>query len=727
MRKKILSTIIIFLLMISFCVSTNANIITKNKSIEADEIKLVYDFEKPTIKKVFSNSEIFDRINIKGLENNGNQGKPNLPVKGAYILIPNGKTVEDININCEKNKLNGKYLIEPVSKKTIISDEEKIVPKIDSKTYEMDTLFPSKPYEKIEIFSFRGYNILVLNIYPVQYLPSKKEIYYHNFIEFNIKLSNEKNKNNDYLRNLEKDSFEVSKIVDNPSYISSYNSNHLKASNNMDLLILTTEELKSGFQPLSNYHNNNGIKTVIKTMSDIEGDTSEDVKDFLKDSYNNLGISYVLLGSDVPNIPVHYVEAYNPALRQNEMIPSDQWYSLLDDDMMPEVYIGRACVDDLTEVSNFVSKTISYISSNSVENYDKCLMVGQKLMPLTYGGNYMDELINSCDTNGFSTVGIPETRYHMDKLYERYETWEKNELVNLINNNNYHLINHLGHGHFYHLMKLEEPFSRTNNGNYVESRDVSNLLKNNKPFFLYTQACYAGSFDNMDDKGNSYEEDCIGEYITFKTNNGAFASIMNSRYGLGALMQTLGPNQFFHREFWDSVFDDNILEIGKAHQFSKIKNLDNWGFEGIPYSYWETNLLGDPTVSFKVPSVKYPYQPDRPEFFGLNKTNLDITFTSNAVDPNNLELSYLFDWDDGSNSGWIGPYESGEEVSSEHSWENEGDYLVRVKAKNNEGFESQWSEPAKVSVSKVKAKNFENVFSYLLNFDFLEYFLKYFF
>jgi len=727
MKKKITAVAIIVILVFTFCVSTNAKITKKENN--GQTLNLSYDFSKPYFVKIHMEEDSFDQIKIKELENIGKPGTPSLPSKGAFILIPENKKIVDINVLGEKHHIDGEYSINPVGKTIINSytnDNFKLNYNFD--IFDKKNFYPGKTFDKVGIFNFRGYTILVLNLYPIQYLQDNGKINFYPRLNVKIELEDQKSVDT-YFRGLKKDGVSVSEIVDNPTILSSYNkSKNVFFSNDdtYDFLIITTDNLKSSFQTLVDYHNNNGVRTFIRTISDIEGDTPSDVKNFIKSCYNEYGIEYVLLGSDVPGIPVHYVEAYNPALRHYESIPSDQWYCLFDDDLMPEITIGRACVDNFDEVDNFVLKTINYLDNTDVEDYDSCLMVGQKLMPLTYGGNYMDELINNCDSNDEyidPTVGIPETRYHIEKLYERYSEWDKTELVDLINNNNFFLINHLGHGHFYHLMKLEEPFKRIESGDFVESHDVTDLIRNNRSFFLYSQACYAGSFDNKDEKGNTYEKDCIGEYITIKTDYGAFAAIMNSRYGLGALLVTLGPNQFFHREFWDSVFDDNIYSIGKANQQSKIKNLNRIGKYpelGLDYSYWEITLFGDPTLEIKMPSIKYPYQPSTPTFFGLNKTNYDIIFSSSSIDPNDNELFYLFDWSDGTDSGWVGPYPSGEKVQERHAWENEGKYKIRVKVKNTDGFESQWSEPTTISVSKVKAKTYNKFNFHILKSIFSE-------
>jgi len=63
-----------------------------------------------------------------------------------------------------------------------------------------------------------------------------------------------------------------------------------------------------------------------------------------------------------------------------------------------------------------------------------------------------------------------------------------------------------------------------------------------------------------------------------------------------------------------------------------------------------------------------------------------------------IVVSFLFDWGDGTNSGWIGPYNSGQTVVSSHSWDAIGEYDVKVRAKDINGVQSQWSDPLTISI-----------------------------
>ncbi len=73
------------------------------------------------------------------------------------------------------------------------------------------------------------------------------------------------------------------------------------------------------------------------------------------------------------------------------------------------------------------------------------------------------------------------------------------------------------------------------------------------------------------------------------------------------------------------------------------------------------------------------------------KREVLYNYTVVSVDPENDEVYYFADWDDGSNSGWVGPYPSDETVTLSHAWSQPGSYSVKVKAKDTHSLESNWT------------------------------------
>jgi len=93
-----------------------------------------------------------------------------------------------------------------------------------------------------------------------------------------------------------------------------------------------------------------------------------------------------------------------------------------------------------------------------------------------------------------------------------------------------------------------------------------------------------------------------------------------------------------------------------------------------------------------------PENPNPPSGPTDGIVGVEYTFFVEAVDHDNDEIYCKWDWDDGSSSGWFGPFDSGEEIITSHTWTLKGDYLVRVKLKDEYGLESSWSEPLLVHI-----------------------------
>lgn len=94
-----------------------------------------------------------------------------------------------------------------------------------------------------------------------------------------------------------------------------------------------------------------------------------------------------------------------------------------------------------------------------------------------------------------------------------------------------------------------------------------------------------------------------------------------------------------------------------------------------------------------------PETPSTPSGETNGSTGIEYTYTTSTTDPNDNDVSYWFEWGDGSNSGWVGPFISGETVSASHIWSDAGTYNVKVKAKDTFGAESGWSSSLPVTIT----------------------------
>ncbi len=576
---------------------------------EQGDVTVEYTFDRPSLDKIMVEGVMYDRVTMPATELCGKTGQPFLPARGARILLPPQTDLQSVEIICgERIELGDGYLIAPAGKPFKLSvPEEARPPMPDAEIYSSAEPFPDALYEQVGVQSFRGYSILILKLNPVRYIPASGELFYYPDMQVVVKTQPSDREVANY-RGLDKDEAAVERKIDNPSDAMAYRALPRKAPlENYDLLIITNEAMKSTFQELADYHDTTGISTIIKTDRHFNIYDPDAVREFIRNMYDNTGIEYVLIGADDDIIPAKdlYVRSdpgYSAEIEYN--MPADIFFACIDGpynydndnywgeptdgvdggdvDLMAEVYIGRASVSNVAEASNFIDKTLTYVNLPMNAGYlkDVCL-VGENLGfggDAEWGGNHMDELVDGSSEHGYTTVGIPSGEYVIDSLYDRDwpgQNWPKQEMKDRINAGK-HFINHLGHGNTSYGLKLY-------NG------DVASLT-NTDFCFIYSQTCLAGHFDDFD---------CFAEYMTIKYMNGAFALIMNARYGWGEYYVTDGASQRYHREFVDAIYGEDIRVFSKANQDSKEDNLYRINDECMRWCTYELNLFGDPTLALK--------------------------------------------------------------------------------------------------------------------------------
>jgi len=674
-----------------------------------NDIKVTYSFNSPTIETIDIAGTLYDRVTLLDCYPAGSAGEPKIPSKGAFLLLPPESKVSEIDIiPGEKIVLGSGLLVEPTSQAIPLSQTEDIlIPLPNEMIYQSNTEYPGKLYTQVGVYSFRGYQILVLLLHPVQYNPVTGELFYYKNFEVSVKTEAASIQSGFY-RGLEQDQNEVQQKVDNPEMSLQYNEVYapsLPRFEHYDFLIITTNTLKSGFEPLKAAHDAMGVLTVIKTLTDIGGSDLESIRNYIRDAYTDWGVSYVLIGGDAPIIPAPML--WVSGMDENttyyeDTMPSDIYYACLDGpynydgdgnwgephdgtnggdvDLIAEVYVGRACVDSTADVNSFVTKTVAYINKNPDDGYlRKVCLAGEYLGDYgiaSYGGNYLNQLVNGSTDDGYTTVGIPGSEYIINKLYDSpgYD-WPPSAIISIINNG-VHVINHLGHANEVYNMKLD-------------TSDVDALTNpSNRTCFIYSQGCIAGAFDY---------NDCIAEHFTIKTTHAAFAGIWNARYGFFWSYSTDGDSQRLHRQFWDAVFGENIPEIGRANHDSKEDNLPIIGRSCIRWCYYETNLFGDPALKITEGTNQPPEKPTVPSGPMSGSTGVNYAFTTSTTDPNGDQVYYKWDW--GNNiSDWLGPYTSGQSVATTHKWLDVGDYQIKVQAKDSNDLESAWSDTITIHI-----------------------------
>ena len=147
----------------------------------------------------------------------------------------------------------------------------------------------------------------------------------------------------------------------------------------------------------------------------------------------------------------------------------------------------------------------------------------------------------------------------------------------------------------------------------------------------------------------------------------------------------------------DYVYSGNIVTMSHVwiHAGSyqvKVKAQDEEGAE----SEWSEPL----NVYIINKNNQPPSKPDKPSGPTSGRINVEYTYTVVTTDPEGDKIYYLIDWGDGTDSGWLGPYNSGETIEVKHKWTTKGSYQIKVKARDVFGAQSEWSDPLPITMPK---------------------------
>ena len=588
--------------------------------------------------------------------NTGIPGDPALPYQSVKLLLPPGEAAMSVEYIIEEEyELQGFYQLFPQQASKPLSYEGESEFKINQAVYQSNDFYPASPGGQLTTSYMNGYAFAFTTFTPVSYNPVTGVIKIASRVK--VKISSETHADAEKaLENL-KSSASIQKriegFVQNASNMKLYPTVFAK-NDEYQLLIITTNQFEAEFEDLADLYIERGIKTEIATKETISStvtgqDNQEKIRSYIIQEYQDNSVEFVLLGGDVEHIPYRgfycYVESGSGY--EDSDIPADLYYSALDgnwntdndnkwgepgeDDLLPEVAVGRFSFSNSTELGNMINKTTMYQNDPVLGEFNNALMAGEWLYsdPDTYGSDYLELLKGYQNENGYETWGIPES-YNFEELYEINQSWGANDLITAINSGK-QFVHHVGHANSNYVAYMYN--SDITNANFSGANGVDHNFT-----IMQSHGCICGAFD---------DSDCIMEKMV-SIENFAVAVIGNSRYGWFNEGQTEGPAQHLHREMMDALYHEKMQHIGQAFVESKIQTAPwvtapgQWEEGALRWNFYDINILGDPTLSIwtaEPVSIETTYQSAIP----LGVTSTDVTVMAEGSPAENFTCSIMMD------------------------------------------------------------------------------------
>ncbi|MCF8364223.1 MAG: hypothetical protein K9H16_00480 [Bacteroidales bacterium] len=574
----------------------------------ADVIEKTYVFSSPVIADV----ESYKQISFEGCMLTAPAGDPAMPYMAIKLLLPPGHVATGIQIiSGDAIPIDGEFIIYPMQHARPLSKGISGIFRKNETLYSKNADYPEKLSGEITTQFLNGFAIAISSFTPLRYNPVSGKVTYYKSITVRIETKPDL-KADAALENLHTSLNTISQVqefVQNTEAISSYPKNSNR-SETCDLLYITPQAYLEDFQQLAGFYFPRGLIAEVTTTEEIYAsmpgqDNPEKIRNYIIQEYQNHGIAHVTLGGDVEFVPYRgfYCGVQSSSWYEDNNIPSDLYYAALDgnwnddgdnlwgeigeDDLLPEIGIGRMSFSTQAELEILINKTIQYQENPVLGELAKPLLVGEFLYdnPETWGSDYLELLIGYHNDNGYQTTGIPETQ-NIEKLYASQASWDKNTLKAQMNQGG-SFIHHVGHANASYTMKFS--MSDITDANFTGLNGIDHNYA-----LIYSHGCICGAFDNSD---------CIAEKM-ININNLAVAVYMNSRYGWFNEGQTEGPAAHINRELVDAFYDKKEARLGMAYTLARMATAPwvtapgQWEEGALRWNFYDCNLLGDAAISF---------------------------------------------------------------------------------------------------------------------------------
>lgn len=498
-----------------------------------------------------------------------------------------------------------------------------------------------------------------------------------------------------------------------------------------DYVIITTGDLHNaitsstflGWKTLIGFN----VKIVNITDTEIASQSGDDlpekIRNFLRSYYENWGIEFVLIVGNHATIPMRYCYP-DPTNHRFDIfdftsgeVPTDYYYADLSSsdsdswdldgdgyygeygqdapDFFPEVYVGRIPTNIKSRITYALDKIVTF-EQDTGEWKEHALHVGAFFYFTNEGGSgnpamdgaKLSYYIENDIMQGW-TISHYSEQEGLEKSVYSWPALNEAAFINDWRNGQYSVVNWQGHGW---TNRVARKVWSSDNGNGIPEANeidwpdfinINSNLDDDYPSVVTAESCYVGCPEPA--SGGNLGIDLLTD-PSMGASIGVIASA-RSPYGSYDWPNDPGGSDSIIYEFNRFMINDS-KKVGEALYDSKYlcNYYYGWAHWAEYLDMYTFNLFGDPSLALQGITVEN-LPPDKPTIDGPNtgRPGTEYTYSIIASDPDEDSLYVLWDWGDGEFSDWLGPYNSGTEVSDSHIWDEKGLYTISVTVRDEHG------------------------------------------
>jgi len=302
------------------------------------------------------------------------EGKPDLPVFGNWILVPNGTTLH-LEVSPGQPRVFTDIKIPPLQPDLPEIKGAKPGPFVkDLVTYATNADYPGVFARTDPIEVQRGQPTTILWLYPFQYNPIEKTLSVYSDLTVTVHFTGtvkpvpSRLKSEALERTMRRIAANADLVLAAESELSESGDGRsaqtTEATNRTgcDYLIISHPDYETAADTLAAWKHKSGFRTKVVTTT-TAGSTCAAIRTYLNTAYTTWDPvpQYLLLLGDSDKVPTCHTYTHPSTDDDQGETAADFLYATIGTiDLTPELAVGRIPVDSLTQASNFVSRILDY-------------------------------------------------------------------------------------------------------------------------------------------------------------------------------------------------------------------------------------------------------------------------------------------------------------------------------------------------------------------------------